>query len=154
MINNKQETSTSTPMPWPPNILGQFPDTLWGPTTVGHITDFCTPSSPVTQTLWFFLLPGSFLRHASQPEQTFVMYGILLEDKPDLILELSPPGHLRYRSTCEAAVYNSLLRSTLVRLGDNCSFSGLNAVGTMGTRLCFHTKTAMGLLSLTSSSLP
>ncbi len=133
-------------MPWPPNILGQFPDTLWGPTTVGHITNFCTPSSPVTQTLWFFLFPGSFLRHASQPKQTFVMYGVLLEDKPDLILELSPPGHLRYRSTCEAAdiqirsrtmdvvsAYNGLLRSTLVRLGDNCSFPGLNAVGTMGT---------------------
>jgi hypothetical protein len=86
------------------------------------------------------------------------MYGILLEDKPDLILELSPPGRLRYRFTREAAdiqirsrtmdvvsVYNDLL-------GDNCSFTGgLNAIDTMGIRLYFYRKIAMGLLSLTYS---
>jgi hypothetical protein len=90
-------------MPWPSKLLASFakvPD-------VPSEAEFRGPYNKLLYTLFpvesdFTVVPR-YLLGPRESADFVVMFEVLLVDRPVLILELKPPGHLRYPSTREAA---------------------------------------------------
>ncbi|KAF8506280.1 hypothetical protein BU17DRAFT_57765 [Hysterangium stoloniferum] len=123
-------------MPWLPEVLRQFEQI---PPTPSE-TDFHAPYNKLLNLLFppdteFTVVPQYF-PGPSEPVNFFVLYEVFLEDKPVFILQLKPPGHLRYASTREAA--DKQIRSRLPDLYADCPLPVSHAVSAMGTQLCFY----------------
>jgi hypothetical protein len=104
-----------------------------------------------------FTVVPQYMPASHQSADFLVLFEVLLEDRLVLILELKPPGDLRYASRREAA--DNQIRDRIRDLSgvsgfkpcrfklispsilaDDCPLPVLYAVSAIGTKLCFFTK--------------
>ncbi|KAI0245908.1 hypothetical protein BJV78DRAFT_1399100 [Lactifluus subvellereus] len=121
-------------MPWPAKVIRQFEKVPGNPSEA----DFHGPYNRLLYTLFppdtdFTVVPRYML--GSRESADFL---VVLEDKPVFILELKPPGDLRYPSSRETA--DRQIRARIRDLHGDCPLPVLHAVIAAGTKLCFYRK--------------
>ncbi|KZT08512.1 uncharacterized protein LAESUDRAFT_724020 [Laetiporus sulphureus 93-53] len=125
-------------MPWPAKVVRQFEKVPANPSEA----DFHGPYNKLLYTLFppdtDFMVDFQYVRGPWEAADLVFMFEVVFEDKPVFILELKPPGHLRYPSMRKAA--DRQIRSRIRDLCDNCPLPVLHAVSAFGTRLCFYRK--------------
>lgn len=90
-------------MPWPPKVQAGFTKLP----TIPSEADFHGPYNKLLYTLFpadsdFTVVPH-YLPGSRESADFIVMFEVLLEDKPVLVLELKAPARLQYPSTREDA---------------------------------------------------
>ncbi|KAI8995688.1 hypothetical protein BD414DRAFT_249661 [Trametes punicea] len=131
-------------MPWPASVVRQFEKVPPNPSEA----DFHGPYNKLLHTLFppdtkFTVVP-QFWPGSHESADFLVTFEVMLEDQIVFILELKPPGDLRYISRCAAA--DRQIRARMVDV-DNCPLPTLHAVSAMGTKLCFYKQPRNGRVS-------
>jgi len=125
-------------MPWPRQVVRQFEKVPPNPSEA----DFHGPYNKLLNTVFppeseFTVVP-QYMPSSRESADFLVVFEVILEDKPVLILELRSPSDLRYASKRRAA--DRKVRDRIHDLYADCPLPVLHAVSAMGTRLCFFHK--------------
>ncbi|KIJ47999.1 hypothetical protein M422DRAFT_163242 [Sphaerobolus stellatus SS14] len=122
---------------WPYKIIRQFNTVPRNPSE----SDYDGPYNKLLYTLFppdsDFVVAPQFLPDSRNSADFFVMFEILLVNRPVLILEFRPPSHRNFLSKRRAA--DEQIRSRMTDLvGKNLPLETLYAVSALGTKLCFY----------------